>query len=63
MPYIILIMSKTTTDWDLLWPEIFHWDGRAACERFLENNLIREDGFMYGCAQIESLLISIPIQL
>ena len=58
MPYIILIMSKTTPDWFMLWPEIFHWQDRDSCEKFLENNLIREDGFVYGCAQIESLLIS-----
>ena len=53
-------MSMTTAEWSELWPEIFHWDNRQDCEYFVENNLIKKDGFMYGCAEDHRKLTTQP---
>lgn len=52
MKFIILAMSLVTTDWFEVSPEMLNWTEREDCEFFVEHNLIKEEGFAYGCAEI-----------
>jgi len=44
-------MSIYTAEWFQVEPFFYHWDNRAACELFVDENLIKDDGFIYACAE------------
>ena len=54
MKFIILVMSIYTADWAILEPEYYSWDNRADCEYFIDHNLIKRYGEIYGCAILEN---------
>lgn len=53
-------MSIYTAEWFEVEPFFYHWDNRTDCEYFLKYNLIREDGFIYGCAEDDRSLTIKP---
>ena len=53
MKFIVLAMSIYTAEWFTVEPDIYSWTARKDCEYFIEHNLIKEDGFVYGCALVD----------